>query len=531
MSYGPILTIFLSIVAIGSILFLSTHSAFDAHLLLQAQGNKIHDKPSPSDFKRNNQISKSTDQDIDEKVNIKIKDSKSQKKAKNAEHVISSSSTTSSSSSSSSSSQCKLKARKSSCDISPRLLPYWSDEPDCFTSPLRRSSTHASDVDKRKYVVMQPDLGGWNNIRMALELGLLFAHVTGRIFVLPPPAVLYLLHQNKKWKDNYSTFADFLDFKRLGQGDGLKTIQMRDFLEEVALPGLLSKPLPNNDIDMKKQPLWDYLESACYTRQWSPGKTFIVFNITEGTYQGHVSLSDSLDYSILNASKRFQEFHLGREPVLYDDEFDSQRVVYFAGHEENRILMHFYGYLYFTNDADDRVAKRFARDRMRYVDEVYCSAGEVIDQLALLTRSGSMTSHTHRRILSESKHHFSSDKKGNNNVHKHDNNKAHSGSYKSSHHSKPKSKTKNKGESKAVAIKTNSGKTDVHNPTAIEARALQNRYGTGNRYIAYHIRRGDFQHKHTQIDANTILNSTRYLLPVNRDSYMIYISTDEKNRR
>ena len=45
----------------------------------------------------------------------------------------------------------------------------------------------------RKYLIFQPDLGGWNNIRMALEIAILLAKVSGRILVLSPPAVLYLL--------------------------------------------------------------------------------------------------------------------------------------------------------------------------------------------------------------------------------------------------------------------------------------------------------------------------------------------------
>ncbi len=39
--------------------------------------------------------------------------------------------------------------------------------------------------------------------------------VTGRILVLPPQAVLYLLHFNKKWKDNKSGMEDYFDFERL----------------------------------------------------------------------------------------------------------------------------------------------------------------------------------------------------------------------------------------------------------------------------------------------------------------------------
>jgi hypothetical protein len=42
------------------------------------------------------------------------------------------------------------------------------------------------------------------HIRMALEVVVLIAAVTGRVLVLPPHAVLYLLTINKKWGDNRS---------------------------------------------------------------------------------------------------------------------------------------------------------------------------------------------------------------------------------------------------------------------------------------------------------------------------------------
>jgi dTDP-4-dehydrorhamnose 3,5-epimerase-like enzyme len=54
---------------------------------------------------------------------------------------------------------------------------------------------------------------------------------------------------------------------------------------------------------------------------------------------------------------------------------------------------------------------------------------------------------------------------------------------------------------------------------------------TENDYMAYHIRRGDFQHKHTQLSAETILENTLHLLPADHKSLTVYISTDEKNIR
>lgn len=37
-------------------------------------------------------------------------------------------------------------------------------------------------------------LGGWNNIRMCMEIIFIFAAATGRTLVMPPDQPLYLLH-------------------------------------------------------------------------------------------------------------------------------------------------------------------------------------------------------------------------------------------------------------------------------------------------------------------------------------------------
>jgi hypothetical protein len=54
--------------------------------------------------------------------------------------------------------------------------------------------------------------------------------------------------------------------------------------------------------------------------------------------------------------------------------------------------------------------------------------------------------------------------------------------------------------------------------------------GSGGEYVAFHIRRGDFQHKQTQWDAEKILQSTLRLIDV-PSSRTVYISTDEGNSR
>ena len=55
----------------------------------------------------------------------------------------------------------------SKCKLSKNLIKYWAEETDRFESLLRNSSGLSTErVEDRRYLLFQPDLGGWNNIRM-----------------------------------------------------------------------------------------------------------------------------------------------------------------------------------------------------------------------------------------------------------------------------------------------------------------------------------------------------------------------------
>lgn len=153
--------------------------------------------------------------------------------------------------------------------------------------------------------------------------------------MLPPNAVLYLLHLNKKWGDNKSSMEDYFDFDKLRAARGLQTIPMNAFLATIARNGLLNTPLPNNDSELIRKPLWDYLDKACYQRPWSPGKLYIGFNISsvvDGSVTDHKVDQNSLigDFRMTDP-RRLEAFALqSKLLLLYAVHFSYQKLVGFV---------------------------------------------------------------------------------------------------------------------------------------------------------------------------------------------------------
>ena len=128
----------------------------------------------------------------------------------------------------------RIPGHKPSCkDVD--IVTFWKD-------PLK------SDVDwvspfkavgpKDKYITFEPDVGGWNNIRMQMETVLVMAAATGRTLVLPPDQPLYLLNKGKG-HDNQHSFADFFPFEEIKHR--VPVISMKDFMEREAIAGHLLK--------------------------------------------------------------------------------------------------------------------------------------------------------------------------------------------------------------------------------------------------------------------------------------------------
>ena len=169
----------------------------------------------------------------------------------------------------------------------------------------------------------------------------------------------------------------------------LDMIPMTEFLDKVARPGLLKLPLPaklaskkfceskniNNQYSLSiifvvylyvcismsvaNKPwsidaLWKYIESVAHVRSWQPGKMFIGFNLSTDV-SGKPVFGD-IPLSVY--TKKFASHD--RKLVVYDEQFHSERVVFFPGdyRDTHRILTHFYSYIFFANPQVEHIIKR-----------------------------------------------------------------------------------------------------------------------------------------------------------------------------
>ena len=119
-------------------------------------------------------------------------------------------------------------------------MVYWRDIPSDadFTSPFARTGPN----ENPKYLTFEPDEGGWNNIRMSMETAVTLAHAMGRILVLPPPQGMYLLNKDKNLKNRF-TFNDFFPFDEIQtHHTAVQIISFEEFLNREAMTGgLLDK--------------------------------------------------------------------------------------------------------------------------------------------------------------------------------------------------------------------------------------------------------------------------------------------------
>jgi hypothetical protein len=263
-----------------------------------------------------------------------------------------------------------------------------------YVSPfhIQRSRTNSNpkQQQQQQYMTFEPDGGGWNNIRMAMETVVGLAIATGRILVLPPEQRMYLLGQGHGKLKTHFSFMDFFPMKELANdNDGLTIITTEEFLDTVAMTGqlydkyngMVSFPPENrtnwDGLDVK--PLKEWLRNVTYTPLWSPSECLAVFPATTKKenqiqlqqmlqtiqQQGRSNRQESIDQPIpvdATTIERLKESLTGRtELCLYNDEMQSANVLHFMCYHKMdvRMLVHFYAFLFFEDYREDLWMKRY----------------------------------------------------------------------------------------------------------------------------------------------------------------------------
>lgn len=231
-------------------------------------------------------------------------------------------------------------------------------------------------------------MGGWNNIRMQMELVLVLAYATGRTLVLPPDQPMYLLNQGKGHQKAHS-FADFFPFDYINQR--MSVISMEEFMAREGVTGQLrnttthkveyppgNKTVFDGTEKADRLAMWDYLRSVGSCPAWKALKEFVVIPVAPGVNVSHLPADQAKPY----IDKR-ELFSAGRTAMYYDAYWQEQKLVHFISKPGlgYRLLEHFYTFIHFEDDAMDRYYKRFVRDYVHYIDIIFCKAAKIIQKL------------------------------------------------------------------------------------------------------------------------------------------------------
>mmetsp|Transcript_36468 Transcript_36468/g.88342 ORF Transcript_36468/g.88342 Transcript_36468/m.88342 type:complete len:562 (-) Transcript_36468:4894-6579(-) len=346
-------------------------------------------------------------------------------------------------------------------------MVYWEDIPsdETFVSPFCQQG-------KERFMTFEPDGGGWNNIRMAMESVIGLAYAMCRTLVMAPQKRMYLLGKGGKNQRNHFSFVDFFPIEEMAkEHKGLNIISMKEYLETRAMTGKLRNAItgevefpPGNRTD------WDgidgkdydvlrgYLRNVSETATWNPGQCLPAFPSSGDHKDVEVlqKLVESARRSLPggtpvkvddpNPLGRLEETLAGRRDLcVYDERMQNLPIIHFqCNHKKKlRMLVHFYAFLFFENWKEDLWMKRFIRDHVHYVDEIQCAAARLVK-----------------------------------------------------------------------TIRDHARKRDPNNPNGD--------------FDAFHIRRGDFQFKATRIGADEIYENSKDELTPNST---VFIATDERDKK
>ena len=172
-----------------------------------------------------------------------------------------------------------------------------------------------------KYLVFRPWPGGWNNIRMSLEIAACVAFLQNRILVLPPEYRMYLLTNT----NSMSTFFDISDL-------GIETISFEEFENKFNVNG------------------WGEIETISYT------------------------IADDLVNNLITTEDEIPPLFVKHRDIKNINELKDKEILYF----KDNLLGNFYLTIYSKRLPE---LCKYVLRHIHYNEEIFNEANKVIDTL------------------------------------------------------------------------------------------------------------------------------------------------------
>ena len=260
-------------------------------------------------------------------------------------------------------------------------MVFWSDIPSdsSYLSPMHPLNDPHTPDDTERFLTFEPDHGGWNNIRMAMETALVMSHAMGRTLVLPPEQRMYLLGKSEREQKSSFGFNDFFHLDAISiEHRGFKVITMEEFLVREGKAGKLKtfgtdqiEYPPGNETSygsgkrMDFGQLFKYLRSVGNAPEWDPWDCALA--IPSSTDPQSIVELNTTFASIMNGSygkpkPKLEEFNSNPTPsdasmaerlremladrdnlCIYDKSLQESKLIHLKVEKGTRLLTHFYG--------------------------------------------------------------------------------------------------------------------------------------------------------------------------------------------
>jgi len=215
-----------------------------------------------------------------------------------------------------------------------------------------------------RYVSFAPWQGGFNNIRMSLEMAAAFALATDRTLVLPPSYKMYLRGE--------SAFQDYFEYDHLRRG-----IRAVDYVEFRKLVNLDRYDGYGVEGPVNSHSMEDYFKGVskvpgAYVVNNEKWKDLIASQVVYcfPNCPNHTSSQVELDW-FKKISYRLKPME-GGTPAI-----NAASIVHFPAN----LLGHFYTFVWFKDPREGARIKRIIRDHMHYKEEIFRFAEHIVQAM------------------------------------------------------------------------------------------------------------------------------------------------------